>query len=50
MRGASVFFSLVRFVRFVRFVRQPGYQSMPYCRQIHSTALGGSIFELGFTP
>ena len=26
------------------------YQSIPYCRQIHSTALGGSIFDLRFTP
>ena len=26
------------------------YMSIPYCLQIHSTALGGSIFDLRFTP
>ena len=26
------------------------YKSIPYCLQIHSTALGGNIFELRFTP
>jgi len=25
-------------------------QSMPYCRQIHLTALGGSMWLVGFTP
>ena len=25
-------------------------KSIPYCWQIHATALGGSIFAVGFTP
>ena len=30
--------------------RRRFYQSMPYWRHIHSTARGGSIFDLRFTP
>ena len=42
--------SLFPRVRFVRFVRLFAYKSMPYSWQIHSTAFGGSIFVVGFTP
>ena len=44
-KPAYLFFSLVTSV----ILSQP-QKSIPYCLQIHSTALGGKIFVVAFTP